>query len=217
MRHLTAPLIAALLLTGCSTGPRPPVAAPVDEVGTGAPASPTAPAPTETVTASPPAAPPSGATSTPTEDRGADPPPPFTADTLPDHGDPDGDLVTLTDIRTGVHAGYDRIVLDVGGSGRPGWDVRYVPVAQGQASGLDVEVAGTAVLEVMLSHTGYPDDTGVAFYDGPRRLATGGTSTTEVVLDSAFEGTTQLFVGTDGERPFRVRWLDGRVVIDVGS
>lgn len=201
------PLLAALVVVAaCSS------TSPTGDGGTAAPTpgATTAPAtPTPAVSDAPPSPTPTGTT--------PPSPTPFDADTRPDTGEPAGDLVTLADIRVGRHAGYDRVVLDVGGDGQPGWDVRYVDEARGQATGDRVAVQGAAILEVNLTHTGYPGDTGVEFYDGPREVSGPGGGVVEVVLDSAFEGTTQLFVGTAGERPFRVRWLDGRVVIDVAQ
>lgn len=176
------------------------------------------PTPTEPDTSSPAPSPASPAPSPaiPTADDTAPPSDPgtFPADTRPDTSTGDGAPVTLTDVRVGHHATHDRVVLDVGGSGRPGWRIEYVEQATADGSGDPIELAGTHVLGVRLDHTGTPDDTGVAFYDGPRRLA-GHDTVAEVVMAGLFEGTTQLFVGVDGHRPFRAFWLDGRVVIDV--
>jgi hypothetical protein len=208
-------LVALVAVAACTSPP------PADE-GTALPTpGPTAESPTSPSSGSstpPPAGPTDGddlsPTPTATEEPSAEP---FDADTRPDTSESSGDLVTLAGIRVGRHTGYDRVVLDVGGDGRPGWDVRYVDEARGQATGERVAVQGAAILEVSLTHTGYPGDTGVEFYDGPRAVAGPGGGVVQVVLDSAFEGTTQLFVGTSGEQPFRARWLDGRVVIDVAQ
>ena len=129
-----------------------------------------------------------------------------------------GASVTVSDIRLGAHDGFDRVVLEVGGEGVPGWDVRYVEQAGSQGSGEAVEVAGNAVLQVSLTGAGYPYDTGVQ--ELPRGRAAAGTGTgtvTEVVFDATFEGTTVTFVGTTEQAPFRVYLLEAptRVVLEI--
>lgn len=147
--------------------------------------------------------------------------PPFPADTSPDTAEASADaLVSVTDIRTGRHDGFDRVVFEAEGSGTPGWDVRYVDVASSQGSGDVVEVAGEAVLQVSVTGAGYPFDTGVEEYAGPDPLPGEGTANvTEVVFDNTFEGTTVAFIGTRAETPFRVYLLQDpvRVVVEVAD
>jgi hypothetical protein len=147
--------------------------------------------------------------------------PPFPADASPDSAEASADaLVTVTDIRTGRHDGFDRVVFELGGTGTPGWDVRYVDVASSQGRGDVVEVAGEAVLQVTVTGAGYPFDTGVEEYAGPEPLPGQGTATvTEVVFDATFEGTTVAFVGTRAETPFRVYPLQdpARIVVEVAD
>ncbi|HEX2075436.1 MAG TPA: hypothetical protein VHF92_16750 [Geodermatophilus sp.] len=145
--------------------------------------------------------------------------PPFPGNAEPDTAEASADaLVTVTDIRTGRHEGFDRVVFEVGGTGTPGWDVRYVDQASSQGSGDPVDVAGEAVLQVTLTGAGYPYDTGVEEYAGPDPLPGQGTEVvTEVAFDATFEGTTVAFVGTSTEAPFRVYLLESptRVVLEV--
>ncbi|RBY82655.1 hypothetical protein [Blastococcus sp. TF02A-26] len=126
-------------------------------------------------------------------------------------------LVTVTDVRTGEHDGFDRVVFEVDGEGVPGWDVRYVDDPTQEGSGDPVDVAGAAVLQVLVSGVGYPFDTGVDPFvpDGP--VPGPGAAVTEVVVGPTFEGVTQAFVGTAGESPFRVYLLEGptRIVVEV--
>ena len=147
--------------------------------------------------------------------------PSFPADTQPDTSEASADAsVTVTDIRTGRHDGFDRVVLEVGGTGTPGWDVRYVDVASSQGSGDEVAVAGDAVLQVTVTGAGYPYATGVEEWSGPDPLPGQGTeNVTEVVFDATFEGTTVAFVGTRSEAPFRVYALQdpARVVVEVAD
>ncbi|WP_324274625.1 AMIN-like domain-containing (lipo)protein [Blastococcus brunescens] len=151
------------------------------------------------------------------EDDGADAPE-FPAGTEGDAQAASADAsVTVSDIRIGAHDGFDRVVLEVGGTGVPGWDVRYVDAASSQGSGNPVDVAGTAVLQVTLTGAGYPYDTGVEEYEGGPLTSADTTVIGEVVWDATYEGTSVAFIGTTGEHPFRVHALEGpkRVVIDV--
>jgi hypothetical protein len=144
--------------------------------------------------------------------------PPFPSDVRPAEQAASADaLVTVTDVRTGEHDGYDRVVFEVDGEGTPGWDVRYVDEAVQEGSGNPVEVAGAAVLQVTVTGVGYPFDTGVDEFSPGGPVPGPGTGVTEVVLGPTFEGTTQAFVGTTGESPFRVYLLEGptRIVVEV--
>jgi hypothetical protein len=202
---LPAVALAATVLAGCGGGD--------DDAGAGAttdPPSSSAPATT------------SGAVSTgtpATEGDGSTDAPPFPANTDPDSGEASADsFVTVTQIRTGLHDGYDRVVFEVDGTGAPGWDVRYVDEATGQGSGNSIPVQGNAILQVTITGVGYPTETGIEEYDGSAALSGAGTEVvTEVVWDSTFEGTSVAFVGLAEELPFRVYLLENpaRVVLEV--
>jgi hypothetical protein len=146
---------------------------------------------------------------------------PFPGNTQPDTAEASADSrVTVTEIRTGRQDGFDRVVLEVGGTGTPGWDVRYVDQPASQGSGEALQVAGEAALQVTLTGVGYPYDTGVEEWAGPDPLPGNGTQTvTEVVWDATFEGTSVAFVGTQAEVPFRVYALESptRVVVEVAD
>ena len=181
---LPALLAVALLAAGCGTGTG------------GASASSSSPAgeAPSSATAEPDA---SGNGEDPGEDGGEDPSDPGqdgggSGAPFPATPDPDtaqaspGSLVGVTDIRLGRHDGFDRVVVEVGGEGTPGWEVRYVDAPSSQGSGAGVAVAGEAVLQVTLTGTGYPGDTGVEEWAGPSPLRTGGT---EVVTEVMWDGT----------------------------
>ncbi|WP_407317221.1 hypothetical protein UQW22_12075 [Isoptericola halotolerans] len=144
---------------------------------------------------------------------------PFEGGTAVDTGDPSGDaLLTVTDVRVGLHEEYDRVVFDLEGTGTPGWRVEYVEEALEPGRGDEVEVDGDAVLEVGITGTAMPMDSGVEEYGGDP-VAGPGESVEEVVYRFVFEGTATAFVGVDGEpRPFRVLTLSDptRMVVDVG-
>ncbi|WP_029253762.1 AMIN-like domain-containing (lipo)protein [Paraoerskovia marina] len=152
-----------------------------------------------------------------TEDDDSDVP--FPATTAVDTSDASGDAaLTVTDIRVGVHDGYDRVVLDLGGTGTPGWRAEYVDSAVQDGSGVELDVEGEAILQVTVTGSAYPMDSGQEEYPGPDRVAAAGTAVLEEVrYDHIFEGQTQVFVGVDAEVPFRVFSLEDptRVVIDL--
>jgi hypothetical protein len=163
----------------------------------------------------------SDGTAAPADDEGSTDASPFPADTRPDKQAPAaGTRATVTDIRIGRHNGFDRVVFKVGGTGTPGWDVRYVDEASSQGSGAPVQVDGAAILQVTLTGMGLPHDTGVDEWSGPDPLASRDTKVvTELVWDATFEGTSVAFVGTTAEVPFRVYALAGpaRVVLEVAN
>jgi Rieske Fe-S protein len=147
--------------------------------------------------------------------------PPFPANADPDTGEASsGASVTVSDIRIGRQDGYDRVVFEVGGTGTPGWDVRYVDAPASQGSGKPIDVAGEAALQVTITGAGYPYDTGVDEFSSDAPVTGAGTETvTEVAFDATFEGTTVAFVGTRSQAPFRVYLLENptRVVVDVAD
>jgi hypothetical protein len=200
---LSTLVVSATVLAGCGG----------DDADSGSSGASAAPEASETATADPVT---DGAT---VEDGSADVPA-FPGDAEPDTAEASSDArVTVSDIRLGRHDGFDRVVFEVGGTGTPGWDVRYVDQATSQGSGDPVEVAGDAVLQVTLTGMGYPYDTGVEEYAGGPLTAGETQVVTEVVFDATYEGTTAAFVGTAGRTPFRVYALEGpaRVVVEVAD
>lgn len=153
----------------------------------------------------------------PLDDAAPDDDAPFPANTAPDTNRGSG-LVSVTDMRFGRQVGYDRLVIDLGGSGEPSWRAEYVDEARGQGSGLVVDVDGEAVIELNLQGVTYPGEDGAPPYAGPDVIvAPPGGAIREVVLDSIFEGTMQVVVGVSAETPFRVFLLEDptRVILDV--
>ena len=70
---------------------------------------------------------------------------PFVANTEPDTSAISaGALLSPTDLRFGVHEGYDRLVLDLVGDGDPGWRAEYVDAPSGQGSGEPIDLDGNA-------------------------------------------------------------------------
>lgn len=132
---------------------------------------------------------------------------------------PPGDLVA---VRSGRHACFDRLVVDVDGA-RTGFSVRYVDQVRADGSGDVVPTAGGARLQLVVQAPAY-DDEGMATYDPPagqRMLDVAGYRTfREVTWAGSFEGQSTAGLGVRARLPFRVMVLDGpgtssRVVVDV--
>ncbi len=173
------------------------------------------PSPSET-TATPAATATQAPSATTSPEPGA---PAFPANTLPDTENPSGGPLGVRSARAAAHAGYDRVVIELGGTtpGQPGWRVEYVTTPTSDGSGNPVAVQGSAFLRVLVTGVGYPGDTGVP-EPSPRRFTSGGTRVLrEVVLDGVYEGQYTAFLGLSGTKPFRVFRLSNpeRVVIDI--
>lgn len=146
--------------------------------------------------------------------------PPFPADTAPDTADPSQDaMLTVTDVRIGRHDGFDRVVYELGGTGTPGWTVQYVDEAVQDGSGEVIDLAGDGTLQVLISGSAYPMDSGAQPFehDGPVTGA-GTVAVTEARGWSVFEGITDAFIGLQSpDHSFRVYLLESpvRVVVDV--
>ena len=131
-----------------------------------------------------------------------------------DPGMGEGDL---RGVRSGRHACYDRLVLDVAGE-VGGWQARYAPVFQ-EGSGHPVPLRGAGDLEIIV---GVEVDHQQPFaYPGQEiRDVTGYRTFRQVSFAGSFEGQSTLGLGVRARLPFRVFVLDGpgtgsRVVVDV--
>jgi hypothetical protein len=129
----------------------------------------------------------------------------------------------VTDIRTGRHACYDRMVIDLPGAGRSGlgYSVRYVDRLYQDGSGHLVPVGGGAVLEVRVTAPAYDPDTGAPTYPGqagrplPGVDLTGYRTFRDARFAGSFEGDTQIGLGVRARLPFRVLQVTDRLVVDV--
>lgn len=134
--------------------------------------------------------------------------------------DPGGEATQLTidDLRLGLQDDYDRVVLDLSGTGEVGWFVQYVQAPAMDGSGFPVDLAGDHVLQVVAQGMAIPEP-GDTAYDPGSLLIDGGelSQVTEVLRGAPFEGQVQVFIGTEEQAPFRVfRLADPeRLVIDI--
>ncbi|MFF1292205.1 MULTISPECIES: hypothetical protein [unclassified Streptomyces] len=130
---------------------------------------------------------------------------------------------SVTSARTGSHACYDRLVVDVPGAAKAhlGYSVRYVDRLQQDGSGRLIPVGGGAVLEVRVAAPAYDVDTGAPTYPGrvarplPGVDLDGYRTFRDTRFAGSFEGDTQFGLGVRARLPFRVLRVDDRVVVDV--
>lgn len=129
-----------------------------------------------------------------------------------------GSTGVVTDVRTGRHACFDRLVLDVSGDVH-GYFVRYVEQVRRDGSGALVPVRGGARLEVVV--TAPPLATDAWFLPNGELLDPRGYRTfRHLAWAGSFEGQSTFGLGVRARLPFRVFTLDGpgagsRMVVDV--
>lgn len=131
---------------------------------------------------------------------------------------------TLSNVRSGRHACFDRLVLDVADvPGNLGFDVRYVDVLRAPGSGEEIPLSGGADLQVILHSPAYDEDGHATYLPAdPDRVVNVRNYDTfrQVAWAGSFEGQSTLGLGVRARLPFRVFVLDGpgdgaRLVIDV--
>jgi hypothetical protein len=127
----------------------------------------------------------------------------------------------LTNVRTGRHACFDRIVFDI--DGKASWfRVGYVKDISSVGEGKLIPVRGGAKLEIILLAPSYRDSQYTyhpSNYDELTNVS-GYRTFRQVVSAGSFEGETTIGVGVRARLPFRVFTLTGpgstsRVVVDV--
>lgn len=132
----------------------------------------------------------------------------------------------IVDVRSGRHACFDRLVVDINdsGLGTPGFDVRYVNRVAQEGSGATVPLRGAARLRLIVRAPAY-DETGGTTYE-PANLnelvdVTSYRTFRQVAWAGSFEGQTTIGIGVRARLPMRasvVRGADGtghRIIVDV--
>lgn len=128
---------------------------------------------------------------------------------------------SLVNVRAGRHDCYDRLVLDIAGSGTV--RVRYVAAVAHQGTGAPIPLRGGAFLEI-ITGPAYDVNTGAPTYApaDPCELVnvSGWQTFRQVAYGGSFEGATTIGLGVRARLPFRVFALSGpgngsRLVIDV--
>ncbi|MDK8551483.1 hypothetical protein QP907_04035 [Corynebacterium pseudodiphtheriticum] len=128
-----------------------------------------------------------------------------------------GDL-SPTDVRTGTHQGFDRVVFEFAGVGKPGWFTHYTDTPAQPGSGFPVEYQGNTALNIAIEGTPAPiDPQKQAQWIDLNASFPGAGSVAEVKLAGAFEAQSKFIIGLDKPRPYSVTRLENptRVVVDI--
>jgi hypothetical protein len=129
---------------------------------------------------------------------------------------------SVTNVRTGQHYCFDRMVVDLNGPAA-GYTVQYVPEVVQDGSGLGIPLRGGAFLQVTVNAPSY-DSNGNATYSPADKAelsnVSGYQTFRQVAYAGSFEGYTSIGLGVRARLPFRVFTLDGpgsgsRMVVDV--
>ena len=210
-RALPAAALAVLALAACS--PSAPTAGPTE------------PAPASSEASHSPAA--EGAQSgqgTPRNDEpGLDATRPINADNWmssvsmlpPTRTDNPDKALVLTAIRASSHEVFTRVVLEFDGEGSPGVRLaQWSDQALEQGRGLPIEVAGAAVLELILDGTPMTATSSKGSYPAGEHTRAGDL---DIVSDGTCEDNTHVVIGAPAERPCQIGFLSNpsRVVIDI--
>lgn len=130
----------------------------------------------------------------------------------------------ITNVRTGQHECYDRLVVDLNSKvAGYGYGVSYQSAVVQDGSGLPLPLRGGAFLQVTVYAPAH-DRNGQSTYNPANREeltnVAGYRTFRQVALAGSFEGYTTLGLGVRARLPFRVFTLDGpgtgsRLVVDV--
>ena len=122
---------------------------------------------------------------------------------------------TLTGLRAGRHASFDRVVFQLDGPIPSHYSVRYVPVVHLDGSGDPLQLRGTAFLEVVIRAPTHDQDYRPLL--SPTRLRPDFPALREVKVPGSFEGQTTAGIGVTAKVGFRVLELANptRIVIDL--
>lgn len=141
-------------------------------------------------------------------------------DIVPDMTSMGGFLGTRGTVRVGHHTGFDRVVWEFPGRGRPSYGVHYVDEPLAEGSGERVDLRGDSYIQVDVSRMGIPAAAGPRPTDAPEASLAGTVVADARAIGGGFEGYGQAWIGVRGdERPFRVIVLTNpsRLVVDIYS
>jgi hypothetical protein len=145
---------------------------------------------------------------------------PFNGGQEPVLQEPPGGITTalLTGVFTQSFETYDQVTFEFQ-EGMPGFRIEYVePPIIADASGLEVEIAGSAFLQVRMERAaGHDPDTGEETYTGSLELTPGIPQVVELERTGDFEGVLTWVLGVNERADFRVQTEDGplRLVVEV--
>ena len=146
---------------------------------------------------------------------------------VPKTADADGPTETIVNVRTGANACYDRLVIDINGSGPVGYDVRYVDNVYTEGQGNVVALAGAAKIQIVVHAPNFDINTGAITYTPIDQAQSqqltdlaGFRTFRQVAFGGSFEGQTIFGLGVRAKLPMRAFLLSGpgtgqRLVVDV--
>ena len=123
----------------------------------------------------------------------------------------------IVDVRTGTHAGYDRVVFEFE-QGTPELTLdRAAPPFTEDASGLPLIVKGDSVLRLAMRGGTKQTDAGTSSYDGPTDREVDHPALVHLVEGGDFERQSTWYLGLSADACARVLLLDDppRLVIDI--
>lgn len=124
--------------------------------------------------------------------------------------------LVVTGVRVGAHEGFDRVVVDLEGTGKPGWFVDYTSTPMQETVGQPLKVAGNAFLNINVDGTVYPFELGKDS-EVPVKMAGDTGNVIDVISAGTYEGRSQIVVGLRSALPYSVQVLEDpkRVVVDI--
>ena len=143
---------------------------------------------------------------------------PFTCD-LPIHVDQTVARANITDVRTGTHDGYDRVVFEFA-DGLPEASLeRAEPPFTHDASGEPIAVQGESFLRLIMRGGTKQTDDGTSSYDGPLEFEPNDPALVHLIEGGDFEAQSTWYFGLAAASCVRVLTLadDGsaRLVVDI--
>ncbi len=128
---------------------------------------------------------------------------------------------TVSNVRTGQHACFDRLVIDLQGQAN-GYTVAYVPSVTMDGSGFNVPLRGGAFLQITVDAPAYVGGASTYLPSNLNEVSNVACYATfrQVAWATSFEGRTTLGLGVRALLPFQVLVLAGpgdttRIVVDV--
>lgn len=133
---------------------------------------------------------------------------------------PDYSLHQITNVRTGRHECFDRVVVDLNGRSASGYYIRYVNQVYTEGQGAALNLSGGAKIHVTIRAAAYDENYNVTYPATvgaklPGVNLTGYQTLKDAKYGGSHEGQTTIGLGVRARLPFRVFKLDNRVVIDI--
>ncbi|GAA1144667.1 AMIN-like domain-containing (lipo)protein [Nesterenkonia lutea] len=122
-------------------------------------------------------------------------------------------------MRSGIHEGFDRVVFEFSGDGRPSWRAEYVESAAELGRGNPIPMAGGVILQIGISGPSWLPEEAVQdqVTSGEYYERDTGAIFEEVYIQGPFEAHSQYLIGLPDEVPFSVGLLEDptRLVVDL--